>query len=165
MSMKDVATELFTQYGLVDDEIKVYIGYLGMPQATVSQIMSLLEMDYDTVKNVTDKLEEAKFLKKIEGIVDRYIPLEPFFSLFAGFSKNFRDEISLIKDNVLADIFGPIRLSRLDSGGSLCYCSTLSVPRCRDLSSHRSCGSHPPIRGLHVATLQPSPTDGRPAAA
>ncbi len=51
--------DLFTQYGLMEDDVKVYIGYLGMPQATVSQIMSLLEMDYDKVKAITDKLEKS----------------------------------------------------------------------------------------------------------
>ncbi len=95
--------DIFTQYGLLENEVKVYIGYLGMPQATVSQIMSLLEMDYDAVKKITDKLEQAKFLKKIEGKIERYIPLEPYFSLFTGQSKKFRDEISTIKDSVLAD--------------------------------------------------------------
>jgi hypothetical protein len=65
--------------------------------------MSLLEMDYDTVKKITDKLEKEKFLKKIEGKIERYIPLEPYFSLFTGQSKKFRDEISVIKDSVLAD--------------------------------------------------------------
>jgi sugar-specific transcriptional regulator TrmB len=95
--------EIFTQYGLTDDEVKVYIGYLGMPQATVSQIMSLLEMEYDAVDTITKKLVDEKFLKKIEGKIERFIPLEPYFSLFTGQSKIFRDEISKIKDNVLAD--------------------------------------------------------------
>lgn len=95
--------DLFIQHGLTEDDIKVYIGYLGMPQATVSQIMSLLEMEYDTVKGITDKLEEQKFIKKIEGIIERYVPLEPYFTLFTGQSKEFRDAISVIKDNVLAD--------------------------------------------------------------
>ncbi len=103
MSLKEVFMDIFTQYGLLENEVKVYIGYLGMPQATVSQIMSLLEMDYDTVKKITDKLEKEKFLKKIEGKIERYIPLEPYFSLFTGQSKKFRDEISVIKDGVLAD--------------------------------------------------------------
>ncbi|MHA1792456.1 MAG: helix-turn-helix domain-containing protein [Promethearchaeota archaeon] len=103
MSLKEVYMDIFTQYGLLEDEIKVYIGYLGMPQATVSQIASLLEMENDTVNQITAKLEELKFIKKIEGKVDRYIPLEPYFSLFTGQSKNFRDDISVIKDNVLAD--------------------------------------------------------------
>ena len=103
MSLKEVFMDIFTQYGLLEDEVKVYIGYLGMPQATVSQIMSLLEMDYDAVKKITDKLENEKFLKKIEGKIERYIPLEPYFSLFTDQSKKFRDEISIIKDSVLAD--------------------------------------------------------------
>ncbi|MHA1679880.1 MAG: hypothetical protein ACTSUE_02660 [Promethearchaeota archaeon] len=103
MSLKEINMEIFTEYGLLEDEIKVYIGYLSMPQATVSQIMSLLEMEYDTVKTHTEKLVELKFLKKIEGKIERYIPLEPYFSLFTGQSSVFRDEISVIKDNVLAD--------------------------------------------------------------
>lgn len=103
MSLKEVYMDVFTRYGLLEDEVKVYIGYLGMPQATVSQIMSLLEMDYDAVAKITAKLEELKFLKKVEGKIERYIPLEPYFSLFTGQSKNFRDDVSVIKDNVLAD--------------------------------------------------------------
>nr|MDO8118326.1 helix-turn-helix domain-containing protein [Candidatus Sigynarchaeota archaeon] len=103
MSLKEIFMELFNRLGFSEDEVKVYIGYLGMPQATVSQIMSLLEMDYDKVKAITDKLEKEKFLKKIEGIIERYVPLEPYFNLNIKQSKFFRDEISLIKDNVLAD--------------------------------------------------------------
>ncbi|MHA1714599.1 MAG: helix-turn-helix domain-containing protein [Promethearchaeota archaeon] len=103
MSLKEVNKEIFTRYGLTEDEINVYIIYLSMPQATVSYVMNVLEMEYDKVKEITEKLEQEKFLKKIEGKVPRYVPLEPYFSLFTGQSKIFRDEISEIKDNVLAD--------------------------------------------------------------
>ncbi|MHA1368277.1 MAG: helix-turn-helix domain-containing protein, partial [Promethearchaeota archaeon] len=67
MSLKEVNKEIFTRYGLTEDEINVYIIYLSMPQATVSYVMNVLEMEYDKVKEITEKLEQEKFLKKIEG--------------------------------------------------------------------------------------------------
>ncbi|MHA1732454.1 MAG: hypothetical protein ACTSU5_10955, partial [Promethearchaeota archaeon] len=105
MSLKEPAVEVFSQYGLTENDINVYIQYLGLPYATVSEVQLHLEpMGFDEVKAITDKLEAAKFLKKVPGkMVDRYIPLEPYFSLFNKQSENFRSEISKIKDSVLAD--------------------------------------------------------------
>ncbi|MHA1660657.1 MAG: hypothetical protein ACTSUT_16220, partial [Promethearchaeota archaeon] len=40
--------------------------------------------------------------KKLEGIVDRFVPMEPFFELFTNESEIFRNEIAVIKDKILA---------------------------------------------------------------
>ena len=73
-----------------------------MNQATVSQIMCLLELDYDLVKKCTDNLENKKLLKKIEGKIERYVPMEPYFNFCIQNSKNFRDKASNFKDKALA---------------------------------------------------------------
>ena len=85
MSLKEFTKEVFTRYGLTEDDIKVYLGYLRVPRATMSEVYLSFEegeIEYAKVDEITKKLIESKFLLKVEGIVDRFIPLEPFFELF-----------------------------------------------------------------------------------
>jgi len=114
MSLKDFTKEVFTRFGFTEDMISVYLAFLRIPRATISQVYMYLNKDADIefdnietdLKNITEittDLESKGFLKKIPGIVDRYIPLEPFFDLFIKESKVLRDSISKIKDNILAD--------------------------------------------------------------
>ena len=63
----------------------------------------MLEKDVESVTKIAAKLEENNFIKKIPGVIERYIPLEPYFSLFNKDSEVFREEIGTIKDNVLQD--------------------------------------------------------------
>ncbi len=108
MSLKEFTKEIFTRYGFTEEQINVYIVYLRVPRATSSEVYLSLaeehpELTYESVLEITNWLVEKDFLKKVTGIVDRYIPLEPFFELYIGESKNFRDEIANIKDSILAD--------------------------------------------------------------
>ena len=108
MSLKEFTKEIFTRYGFTEDQINVYIVYLRVPRATSSEVYLSLaekhpEITYEVVLDITNWLVEKGFLKKVTGIVDRYIPLEPFFELYIGESKIFRDEIGRIKDSILAD--------------------------------------------------------------
>jgi len=108
MSLKEFTKEIFTRYGFTEEQINVYIVYLRVPRATSSEVyLSLAEdhpdLTYDIVLEITNWLVEKGFLKKVTGIVDRFIPLEPFFELYIGESKIFRDEIGKIKDSILAD--------------------------------------------------------------
>ncbi len=107
MSLKEFTKEIFTRYGFTEDDINIYVGYLGVPRATVSEVFMGLEekfeYEYAKVEEITEKLVEKGFLKKIEGMVPRYIPLEPYFGLFTEESAVFREEISKIKDAILAD--------------------------------------------------------------
>jgi sugar-specific transcriptional regulator TrmB len=108
MSLKEFTKEIFTRYGFTEEQINVYIVYLRVPRATSSEVYLSLaeehpELTYELVLEITDWLVEKGFLKKVTGIVDRYIPLEPFFELYIGESKIFRDEIGKIKDSILGD--------------------------------------------------------------
>lgn len=108
MSLKDFTKEVFTRYGFTEEHINIYLVYLRVPRATPSEVyMTLVEeykdLEYETVLEVTNWLVEKGFLKRVEGIVDRYIPLQPYFELFTNESENFRNEIAKIKDNILAD--------------------------------------------------------------
>jgi hypothetical protein len=108
MSLKEFTKEIFTRYGFTEEQINVYIVYLRVPRATSSEVYLSLtddhpDLTYELVLEITDWLVEKGFLKKVTGIVDRYIPLEPFFELYIGESKIFRDEIAKIKDSILAD--------------------------------------------------------------
>lgn len=106
MSLKEFTKEVFTRYGLTEEEINVYLAYLRVPRSTITQAwMFCGEENYEVEKitEITKKLEDNGFVKKISGIIDRYIPLEPFFELFTHESEEFRNEIGIIKDNVLAD--------------------------------------------------------------
>ncbi|MHA1148696.1 MAG: helix-turn-helix domain-containing protein [Promethearchaeota archaeon] len=105
--LKEFTKEIFTRYGFTENDIKVYLGYLRVPRATISEVHLHIdpdqEMEYAKIEEITNKLVEKGFLKKVEGIIDRYIPLEPFFELFVNESEDFRNEIAKIKDAVLAD--------------------------------------------------------------
>ncbi|MHA2039069.1 MAG: hypothetical protein ACW98X_21805 [Promethearchaeota archaeon] len=108
MSLKEFTKEVFTRYGFTEEHINIYLAYLRVPRATISEVfMTLGEKDeslqYQTVEEITEWLVERDFLKKIEGIVARYIPLEPFFELFTNESETLRNEIAKIKDSILAD--------------------------------------------------------------
>jgi len=114
MSLKEFTKEVFTEYGFTEDMIGVYLTFLRLPRATISQVymyinkdkdiaFESLEADLQKITEITADLVSKGFLKKIPGIVDRYIPLEPFFELIIRQSKVLRDEISKTKDDVLAD--------------------------------------------------------------
>jgi len=108
--LKEFTEKIFTRYGLNEEEIKVYLVYLRVPRATISEVFFSInedeeedEIEYQKVIDITNKLVEKSFLKEVEGIVNRYIPLEPYFELFYNESETFRDEIAAIKDRVLTD--------------------------------------------------------------
>ncbi|TFG11678.1 MAG: hypothetical protein EU535_06985, partial [Promethearchaeota archaeon] len=107
MSLKEFTKEIFTRYGFTEEDIQVYLGFLRVPRATISEVHLHIDPDqqteYAAIEAITKKLVEKGFLKKVDGIIDRYIPLEPFFELFVNESEIFRNEIAKIKDAVLAD--------------------------------------------------------------
>ncbi|MFX1525077.1 MAG: hypothetical protein ACFFCC_16330 [Promethearchaeota archaeon] len=108
MSLKEFTKEVFTRYGFTEEHINIYLTYLRVPRATISEVfMTLVEKDenlqYETVLEITNWLVEKGFLKLVEGIVPRFIPLEPFFELFTNESEILRNEIAKIKDTILAD--------------------------------------------------------------
>lgn len=108
MSLKEFTKEVFTRYGFTEEQILIYLGYLRVPRATSSEVYLTLtedyeELTYEKVIEETKQLVEKGFLKHVPGIVDRYIPLEPFFELFTSESEIFRKEIAQIKDRILAD--------------------------------------------------------------
>lgn len=103
MSLKQETNEIFTRYGLNDQEVKILLAFLGNPQATISMIAGLLEIDYETVKNTAVKLVKEGFIAEVSGIIPRFIPLEPYFTLFLKESSVFREQIEKIKDAVLED--------------------------------------------------------------
>jgi hypothetical protein len=108
MSLKEFTKEVFTRYGFTEEQILVYLVYLRVPRATSSEVFLTLvddheDLTYERVLEITDWLVEKGFLKKVTGLIDRYIPLEPFFELFTHESELFRGEIAKIKDTILAD--------------------------------------------------------------
>ena len=107
MSLKEFTKKVFDHYGLDDDAIKIYLAFLRIPRATISEIHAILsknqEYEYDKIEEITNTLVKNNFLKKVEGIVDRYIPLEPFFELFVNESENLRKSLVMLKDSALID--------------------------------------------------------------
>ena len=102
MSLKEITKEVFTRYGLTEEDINVYVKYLGVPQATISEVFMYFEegeIEYSKVEEITNKLVENNFLIIIDGIIDRYVPLEPYFELFTNESEKFRQEIASTKDS------------------------------------------------------------------
>ena len=103
MSLKEQIKDIYDKYGLSDLEFDTYQEFLGMPQATISEIAGVMEKDLDEIKPVAESLEAKNFLKKIPGIIERYIPVEPYLEMYVKASAVFRDEVNKIKDAVLTD--------------------------------------------------------------
>jgi len=104
MSLKEHTKEIYGRYGLTDEEFNAYVVFLGYPQFTVSEVAGVLGKEEPSeIQIIADKLESLNFIKKIPGIVDRYIPLEPYLEMFNKESATFREEIGQIKDAVLTD--------------------------------------------------------------
>ncbi|WP_457558442.1 hypothetical protein [Candidatus Harpocratesius sp.] len=104
MSLKERIPKIYEHYGLSEAELDVYTVVLKYTQVTVSEIAGILNKNnLMEIQPIVDKLEQLKFIHKIPGIVDRYIPLEPYLELFEKEALHFRDVISEIKDNVLSD--------------------------------------------------------------
>ena len=103
MSLKEQTKGVYAKFGLDDNDFEIYLVYLGQPQCSVSECAAILEKTIEEVQTVTDKLEESKFIKKVPGVVERYIPQEPYLEMFIKQNGEFRESINVIKDNVLAD--------------------------------------------------------------
>jgi sugar-specific transcriptional regulator TrmB/uncharacterized protein YukE len=109
MSLKEFTREIFEEYGLNDNEIKIYLAFLSSPRATVSEVFYKLDetegfnLEYEQISEITNSLIEKGFLKYLPGVADRYIPLEPYFELFTNQSEKFREKIAETKENALTD--------------------------------------------------------------
>jgi len=109
MSLKEFTREIFEEYGLNKNEIKIYIAYLGSPRATASEVFVKLDddedfnLEYEQILEITKKLVDNGLLKELPGIVERFIPLEPYFKLFTDQSEKFREKIADTKENALTD--------------------------------------------------------------
>ncbi len=107
--IKKFVEEIFDQYGLTEDELAIYEVYCRVPRATVGEVYLFFkygkknEIKYETVITITEKLVESGFLKEIEGIVKRYIPLEPYFELYSSQSENLRKNLTKLKGQVTKD--------------------------------------------------------------
>ena len=103
---KKFISEIFSRYGLSEKEINVYSVYLRVPRASLSEVFFFLKQDKEKeiieeeIAEITEKLVDKGFLKEIEGIVSRYIPLEPYFELFCKESEGFRAQIKDIRENI-----------------------------------------------------------------
>ncbi|MHA1611062.1 MAG: helix-turn-helix domain-containing protein [Promethearchaeota archaeon] len=104
MSLKEHIPKIYQSFGLSEMEVEVYLVFFKYTQCTVSEVAGILNKDgQNEIQPIVNKLEQLKFVHKIPGIVDRYIPLEPYLELFEKEANQFKDTISEIKDNVLMD--------------------------------------------------------------
>ncbi len=105
MSLKEQTVDIFKHYGLSETEIDTYMVFLSYPQFTVSEVAGVMDKEEDLaqLQEIAVKLEKIGFIKKIPGVVDRYVPCEPYFELFTTESAKFRSEINTTKDETLSD--------------------------------------------------------------
>jgi ElaB/YqjD/DUF883 family membrane-anchored ribosome-binding protein len=107
--LKKFIEEIFDQYGLEEEEIEVYKVYCRVPRATIGEVYLFFkygkksEIKYDNIIKITENLVKKGFLKEIEGIVTRYIPLEPYFELYTSQSADFRNKLVKIQEQTKKD--------------------------------------------------------------
>ena len=82
LSTKDL-NEIVKILGIEDDaQGKVYLSLLSLGNGTLGQISILTGLDYIQTQEALQVLIGSKFVKRIPGVVGRYIALEPFLKSF-----------------------------------------------------------------------------------
>ncbi len=106
LSTKDL-DEIIKILGIEDDaQGKVYLSLLSLGNGTLGQISILTGLDYIQTQEALKVLIGSKFVKRIPGVVGRYIALEPFLkSFFLGYDPitlvNIRKEsATMLKNNL-----------------------------------------------------------------
>jgi len=106
LSTKDL-DEIVKILGIEDDaQGKVYLSLLSLGNGTLGQISILTGLDYIQTQEALQVLIGSKLVKRIPGVVGRYIALEPFLkSFFLGYDPitlvNIRKEsANMLKNNL-----------------------------------------------------------------
>ncbi|MFQ6125134.1 MAG: hypothetical protein ACE5R6_11105 [Candidatus Heimdallarchaeota archaeon] len=98
MSVKEVSPELLADAGLSEKETQIYLAILGLGNATIGQIAQLTSLDVFEISERIPNLESLGYIKKLPGILHRFIPMEPFLRAFVDIDKRFRIDIAQIRD-------------------------------------------------------------------
>ncbi|MFQ5820871.1 MAG: helix-turn-helix domain-containing protein [Candidatus Heimdallarchaeota archaeon] len=105
MSVKEVSPELLADAGLSEKETQIYLAILGLGNATIGQIAQLTGLDVFEISERIPNLESLGYIKKLPGILHRFIPMEPFLRAFVDIDKRFRIDIAQIKDAFTNNVY------------------------------------------------------------
>ena len=105
MSVKEVSPELLADAGLSEKESQIYLAILGLGNATIGQIAQLTGLDVFEISERIPNLESLGYIKKLPGILHRFIPMEPFLRAFVDIDKRFRIDIAQIKDAFTNNVY------------------------------------------------------------
>jgi len=98
VSVKEVSPELLADAGLSEKEIQVYLTVLGLGNSTLGQISQITGIDIFETQELLAQLESVHYVKKLPGILSRYIPMEPFLQALGDIDKRFQVEMAQLKD-------------------------------------------------------------------
>ena len=98
MSVKDVSPELLADAGLSEKETQIYLAILGLGNATIGQISQITGLNIFETSELLPNLENLEYVKKLPGILNRYIPMEPFLRAFVDIDKRFQIDMAQLKD-------------------------------------------------------------------
>ncbi|MEX2707101.1 MAG: hypothetical protein Q6352_017875 [Candidatus Freyrarchaeum guaymaensis] len=94
MGLDDTILEFMKKLGLSDDEVRVYLAVLGAGRLALGDVSFLTGLPLDACKGVLDRLVELRFLRRVPGDVDGFVPLNPFL---AGFLIVYEDLGNLLE--------------------------------------------------------------------
>ncbi len=104
MSVKEVSPDLLADAGLSENEIQIYLAILGLGNATLGQVSQVTGIDIFETQEVISQLENLDYVKKLPGILSRYIPMEPFLKAFVDIDKGFQIDMAELKSALTRDV-------------------------------------------------------------
>lgn len=108
--MSSVNSEILSKIGLEEEQYKVYLAVYSMGSvATIGQISLITGLDLLKVSKVVEDLINLGFLKKVEGLMPRYIALHSHLLSTVEFDKNFRYEMLNLRFQIEKDLEGALK--------------------------------------------------------
>jgi hypothetical protein len=110
LTMSSTNNEILSKIGLEEDMYKVYLAVYSMGSvATIGQISLITGLDLLKVSKVVEDLINLGFLKKVEGLMPRYIALHSHLLSTVEFDKNFRYEMLNLRFQIEKDLEGALQ--------------------------------------------------------
>jgi sugar-specific transcriptional regulator TrmB len=95
MDVNEAILHFMKKFDLTDDEIKAYLAVLGAGRLALGDVSTLTGLPVDVCKDILDRLVESRFVRRVPGEVDGFVPLNPFL---AGFLIVYEDLSHLLEE-------------------------------------------------------------------
>ena len=108
--MSTINNEILSKMGLDEEQYQVYLAIYSMGSASaIGQVSLITGFDLLKVSKVVEDLINLGFLKKVEGLIPRYIALQSQLLSTVEFDRNFRYEMLNLRFQIEKDLEGALQ--------------------------------------------------------